>query len=466
MRRSLGGLLAISLVVSACQAVPTSTAAKGKKPTAAASAKPTAAPSSAATTKPFPAPTAPIDATAVTGLLKMDASYVIAAGGGNVIAAGGGNVVAAGGGNVIAAGGGNLISVGGQVIAAGGGNVVAAGGGNVIAAGGGNAVASGGANYRVADIAVTETKIPYGIQLPAVGMGVVAVSLRTGKILSEAVLTDGEGRYTVHVPKSESGNFRIVAAVPAKSADDPILKNKALQSESIAHATTDDVLVDDDRATVSRFFREVFVSRLMDTLSTDGTSPIISGVPLFDSVWQQLVDAAVAAKTRDLPEPERLALATSMADNMIYFVNFKGAKVDRSIPNYQKFKDETSFEAFAGIMRVCRDAAAAKMANDPDYFAKASYVEAANKALRVGAAPYTFKKPSDLTDFVVHAYFLDSGRIWSSVEVLKDLGVDEGEIPHFVAAQMGFQQAIGVALIADTQARDALQRLITDATKK
>lgn len=90
-----------------------------------------------------------------------NATYLVAAGGGNsLIAAGGGNLIAAGGGNVesslIAAGGGNLIAAGaGNLVAQGGGNLVAQGGGNLIAAGGGNIAPRAGmsSNYSGASSA-------------------------------------------------------------------------------------------------------------------------------------------------------------------------------------------------------------------------------------------------------------------------------------------------------------------------
>jgi hypothetical protein len=65
----------------------------------------------------------------------VNASNMVAAGGGNMVAAGGMNMVAAGGGNLVVGGAGRLIS-----------NMVAAGGGNLVAAGGGNAVPTGAGN--------------------------------------------------------------------------------------------------------------------------------------------------------------------------------------------------------------------------------------------------------------------------------------------------------------------------------
>ena len=85
MRRTMAGAVALTMLVSACQA---NVAGPGGKLSVT---------SSGGNAKLVP-PDGPVKLLA--GTLKMDASYVVSAGGGNVVSAGGGNVVSAGGGNL------------------------------------------------------------------------------------------------------------------------------------------------------------------------------------------------------------------------------------------------------------------------------------------------------------------------------------------------------------------------------
>jgi putative Ig domain-containing protein len=78
----------------------------------------------------------------VLSSLAINATGIVAQGGGNIVAQGGGNLVKAGGGTIVAQGGGNIV-------AQGGGNIVAQGGGNIVAQGAGNIVAQGGGNVAV-----------------------------------------------------------------------------------------------------------------------------------------------------------------------------------------------------------------------------------------------------------------------------------------------------------------------------
>jgi hypothetical protein len=172
MRLPLHGLLAISLLVTACQSTLGITGSpKAKpKPAATASAKPTARASGAPLPRTTASPTPSVPMTALKGQLMVDASYVISAGGGNVISAGGGNVISAGGGNVISAGGGNVIS-------AGGANVISAGGGNLKAA---------APEFRVQAAISTYT--------PVIEAFVYLEDVLTGKAIGNGYKTDANGR--------------------------------------------------------------------------------------------------------------------------------------------------------------------------------------------------------------------------------------------------------------------------------
>jgi hypothetical protein len=433
-------LVSLTLLMSACQASlgPASVASRAKKPAATASARPSTRPSTTpASVAIAPSPTPLQPSIALTGQVKMDASFVVASGGGNV--------VAAGGGNVIAAGGGNLIMVGGQVIAAGGGNVVASGGGNVVAPGGGN--------YRLAGAGVA-----LGEMLPAKGMVVVAVSLRTGKPLGEAVLTDDQGRYTLHIPEGETGNVRVVAAVPGKSPEDPVLKNPKLQSELLTPAKqatgAAEQVVDDDRTLASRYFRRAFVGRLDELLKAEDSTPVNTGNPLLDALWLELRAAARDADTRHLPESARKTLSERMADNLISYMDLQSAKADMKWEAWKTPKDERSFDAFIDILSHCREAAREKLEAKETFFDGLSYFQG-----------YTIRRPTDFGEFVVAEYLSKYGWDEKLGPVLASIGVDAGEAHHLKAAETGLQLALGLTLLTNTTAKNAIVQLMKDAGK-
>ncbi len=81
----------------------------------------------------------------LTGTVRMDASYLVAAGAGNVLGQGTGQIVAAGGLNLIGADGASLIGAdGASLIGADGASLVGADGASIVAAATGNVIALGG----------------------------------------------------------------------------------------------------------------------------------------------------------------------------------------------------------------------------------------------------------------------------------------------------------------------------------
>jgi hypothetical protein len=447
MRRPVFGLLALSLLASACQ---TSFGAPDapnrlKKPATASSVKPSAKPSTGAanplangSAAPKASPTPSVPMTALKGLLKMDASFVVSAGGANVVSAGGANVVSAGGGN--------LIKVGGQVISAGGANVISA----------------GGANYRTQAISVA-----LGTMLPAQGMAVVAVSLRTGKPLGDAVLTDEAGRYTLEIPKSETGNVRVVAAVPGKSADDKILDNPGLRSELLtpaksASGAAAEQVVDDDATTVSRYFRQAFVNRLDELLTrTEPSRPDPN--PLVAESQGALEQAGLDAKTHALPVEVRRELAGRMADNFIYFVDFESAKV-KGVTGWSNTTDERCFPAFLDIMRQVREAAVKKLLSQQDFFDQKPYLLSAN----AGTTPpkYLIRRASDLGNFCVEEYLSRSGKLAGIRPVLADIGVPADQEFRLEGADWGISTQMGYTLALNPEVKNTLIKLIQESANR
>jgi hypothetical protein len=449
--------------------------------------------------------------TKLLGTLKMDASYVIAAGGGNVIAPGGGNVIAPGGGNVIAPGGGN-------VIAAGGGNLIMVGG-NVIAAGGGNVIAPGGGNYRTLAInpfAVTAAigqrpvaaaigqrpvaaaigqrpvaaaiEVPFGEVLLAKGMVVVPVSLRTGLPIGPAVLTDEAGRYSVTIPESETGNVRLMAAVPGKSASDPVLTNAKLQYQLLVSQSDKDTnrVIDEDSALVSLYTQRTFAGRLDDLLKQqdkgDWGTDLESWLNLGDNAMIRgmldgMADEMIAAKTYAMPEAKRKALANRLADTVMYHVKFDDAMVDRSQADWQPAEDEKVVTALNEILKLFREGARLKMAaanaTTPEeitaVFAEAPFMVIANQMRAAeGKPPVKFSKATDFGDFVVDHYLAinNTARLMSLSDVFYALDVDQKHVPRLKAAQFGMLKTLGFTMFVNPAAKSAFIDLLKEAGKE
>jgi hypothetical protein len=419
--------------------------------------------------------------TKLLGTLKMDASYVIAAGGGNVIAPGGGNVIAPGGGNVIAPGGGNVIAAGGGNLIMVGGNVIAAGGGNVIAPGGGNYRALAFGPFTVADA----IEVAFGEVLPAKGMAVVPVSLLTGKPIGPAVLTDEAGRYAVDIPEAETGNVRLMAAVPGKSATDPVLSNAKLHYQLLVSQGGQDTarIIDEDSALVSLYTQRTFAGRLDGLLQardkSDWGADLEKWLNLGDNAMirgllDNVADEMLAAKTYAMPEAKRKALANRLADTVVYHVKFDNAMVDRSQPDWQPAEDEKVITALNEIMRLFREGARKKMAaanaTTPEQitavFADAPFMVIANQMReKEGKPPVKLFKATDFGDFVVDHYFAinDTARLMSLTDVFHALDVDQKHVPRLKAAQFGMLKTLGFTMFADKAAEKAFMELLQEA---
>ncbi|MNS58074.1 hypothetical protein D3C72_909800 [compost metagenome] len=393
--------------------------------------------------------------TALKGQLMVDASYVISAGGGNVISAGGGNVISAGGGNVISAGGGNLIKVGGNVISAGGGNVISAGGGN----------------FRLLAI-----EVAFGAMLPAKGMAVVPVSLLTGKPLGGAVLTDGAGGYTVQVPESETGNVRLVAAVPGSSATDPRLDNPKLAYELLTTPRASEAanLIDEDTALTSHFIRMAFAARLAALLKAEtqaqwdaelgvwagggGASSALVG-PLV----QDLRAAMTAARTHALAPAKREALAERLADVIVYHTDLDRAMLDRSMPEFKALPEQKAIPALRDLLKRFREGAIKTYGSNLSPANELPFVKAVN---RLPGKAYVFEKPTDLGTFAVRELMtLDEkgNRVVQMFDLFDALGVDRAESNRLMAAQYGILTTVGQTMFLNATAKASFTKVLAES---
>ena len=452
MRRLI--LTTLVLALGACQAPgangPATNASKA--PAKAAPAKPSPRPATAASASAAPPIVldllkAPEGATqTLTGTLRVDAAYLVAAGGGNVlshngaqiVAAGGGNMVAAGAGNLVAAGGGNIVAAGaGNIVAAGGGNLVAAGGGNIVAAGGGNIVAAGGLNmvaagagnmvaagagnyglldavvpaprFALAQATTAPARIRAGDQLPAVGMLVSVVSLTTRKYLPLGVNAKGEPIYSVYsnsaggyeafLPPGEERNVLVVANVPGRG-DGRLIYNTF--SARTAVATQD---VDEDTAVGTRYLRRCFVGRLTEIIlapDVADTLEIATGDPNLNETVKPLLGPmidrfrALAAAKGIGPGSDR-AVATAFARAVVdaTLASMALDEIEISPLTAKQWAGPPNTKAlpvFGAVMKLLRERAEAYLRDpaDPSRYAAridAAFLKAVNDSALGGPPP-------------------------------------------------------------------------------
>jgi hypothetical protein len=418
-RRKTAAILLAAAFLAACQAnVPVR--AKAPVKGAAKVAAPIAAPSPAAKVP---------DGLAFSGSVQVDAHYVIAAGGGNVIASGGGNVIAAGGGNVISAGGGNYRTLGvGQRPVAG------------------------------------AVELAVGTMLPVQGMAVEALNMLTGKPYGKPVLSDAKGGFTLDVPAGTTDNVLLVARFPG--SDDARLIYPLVVSPTQA----DNRLIDEDTATVTRYMRRCMVAYFARQLQgTSGEADVEAFVKSFNlpamlaaltiPAFNEFQAAAKARGTASLSTEARRAIAQRFTDALLAKVKLAEVTIDPAVFKAQ-VQAEPALTAMADIMRQLREAAAVKMAADPDYFPKQEFVKSAvNKS--------EIKRPADLNEFMVTEYLMNddlNANVYAALNgVAKNLDVPLDQVDRLQRTGDTIALSLAKVFIFDKATRQVALAAITDA---
>ncbi len=470
MRRALLATLVLASTTAACQTaaprvdLPDARNARSERPRAEATrtpARPGEAPAApvvtsapAARVSQAPVATGQLlrpagDSTVLAGSVAVDASYLVAKGGGNIlshngaliIAAGGASLVGADAASLIAAGAGNLIATGaGNLIAAGAGNLIAAGAGNLVAAGAGNVVAPNGARYRLAAAAATDVAL--GAVLPAAGMQLAVRDLRNGAPVALgadaagqpvfAVYSNADGAFELYVPKALASNLRVEARVPG--AQDPRLAYEVLALPGGAPAA-----IDEDSALVYHYLAESWRGRMRSLMTELAVEPPRSDEAVIRKLYGRGGTAAFQAmlgllkplitelragmKAADVASPAAIAAASARAaDTVLARIDLSGL-VAKQAPEYAPFLtgEEKAFTVFIDAVKQVRAAAAAQMrAAGP-----------AGRAAFLTAAPYAasdarIAKPSDVPAYIVAEAYTDEQDIQAGAAVayFRPLGFD------------------------------------------
>ncbi len=469
MHRALAGLVALSALLAACQVqLPAAPAARksprGDEAPRTATPRPGTPVAPAAVTSPTgPGPALPGPAVTpapvldllmkpagltmlVAGAVRLDGSYIVAAGAGNIVAAGAGNIVAAGAGNIlshnggqvlshnggqiVAAGAGNIISQnGGQIVAAGAGNLlshnggqlVAAGAGNILSHNGGQIVAAGAGNYAL----LQASGVQAGEIAPVAGAEVAVRSLRTGQYLPLGVDAAGKpvyvvytnlaGQYDLYVPASEQGNVMIEANVLRAQ------RNARLEYQNISGV---DAGIDEDTTLVTQVLRRSLATRLrimfrkadrqaaMDSLLGASNSRIDGAGEgarqLLETAFGRIWDVAnEVGLTREPDDQVRLTYAFAATDAMLRKFDVNAAKVRPG--KWWDGEEEPAIPALVQIVRQAREKATEAMRRDPLFHTKLAWFNAANAravASKRRAAPYAIERPADLGTLVIEEFIV------------------------------------------------------------
>jgi hypothetical protein len=371
------------------------------------------------------------------------------------------------------------------VITLGGGNVLTLGGGNIVSKGGGSALGNAGP-YRVLD-----AEVPLGTVLPAAGVAVVPVSVLTDKPIGTAVLTDGQGHYQLRVPATTAGAFRLVAAVPAASADAAIAKDPRLHYSVLSSTARQaaDNTIDEDTSLVASYLETVFRLRLAGMfaqgIETDAFDPAGPMGAFAATLAADLASTIKEAHTQAMPAAKRDALAARCTgivlqngyDGVYASAPFKtdgqGLPVQPSDRSQLVGKpgDKLALPVLIDLMRELRERTAAAMRDRRVDFAAKSFVkDALAQADADGPlAGFRIARPSDFVQFLVLQYMSvnEAGRLRALMPVLQDpdLALDDPELSmiRLNGAASGLADVLLLKLFSDPATKTAVLQAIRDA---
>jgi hypothetical protein len=223
--------------------------------------------------------------------------------------------------------------------------------------------------------------------------------------------------------------------------------------------------LDEDSAVVTRFTRACYVGQIEDLLANghQALEPggsfdfAIKTNPLVGAVLGDLADAAEQAKTAGMKVEDRHALAQRVSDILLYHVDLAAAMSENGDSGWTG-APEPALAAMNDVVRQFREAATAKMRDRATFFDDQPYiVEANRKAAEAGRPAYAIKKPADLGDYVVQeVLFTQTSRVAPMAAVASSIGVPLTQNQRFDAASRGLVTHIGITLIADAKAKQAI----------
>ncbi|MDB5098660.1 MAG: hypothetical protein JWM80_3081 [Cyanobacteria bacterium RYN_339] len=427
-------VLLAAVLLTACQVADPTTRAKVKT---TASATPAA---SAAKPSPTPPPAAslqrpPGTSRALAGQVAIDARYVLDAKAGQILSNNSGSVIAVGEGAAALPAGSNLISNNG---------------GSVISDNGGSVISDNGGSYRLAATADTL----FGAIAPAAGMSLRVLDLQTnaslqlgvdpaGKPVYE-VLSDAAGKFTVYLPADVGASVLLTAAAPGTT-------DRRLRYTHLASAAS--IAVDEDTAQASETIRLGYGSGMLGIFKPHEKAEDLlpyeeaANRPAIIAGYARLRAALAAVHAEAWDDKKKHEVAQRFADLIIARYTDATTRIDRA-HGFTPYTgpDESTFEAYAGLLRAEREGVTRKMQDlaasgqDPlAYFNQRPYI---TRARTVRGVAYEIKKPADWV-YVINGIYLDSSKenltqtFTYGAEAFGDIGLDFATFGRYLAALRG-----------------------------
>lgn len=447
MVRFVASLLAMSLLLAACQASgPTPRVTPRTKPSPSAAVPlPSVAPS--ATVQPSAAPSIPVTTAAagpsallagpgsltLTGTIDIDASYAISAGVGRLISNNSGNAVA------IAEAG---------LISNNSGNLIANNGGGLISDKGFGLIGAQSAGFVSGRYALSQAAagVAVGAVLPAAGMLVGLVSLKDGQALPVgldasgapvyALYSNSSGGYTFYLPQAMAGNVRVVARLPGAAAEVASRMTYDVLARAQASARVD---IDEDTAVTTRFLRSCFNARMEAILSADDVSLVTAEVTkqstavpdivlaLVDGFAQEINAESKASGLQKASAAVRADAAARIMDRVLQHMVLDEVMITKEGVDLWTGPPAPAIATLVGVMERIRIGVTAAVTKDPDFFKKQAYMVATN-ARRAAAQlpPYDISKPSDLGAYLVTEFLTRTDSTYAGMEeVFESIGLSE-----------------------------------------
>jgi sugar lactone lactonase YvrE len=410
------------------------------------------------------------------GLAVLAGDAIVSNNGAGVISNNGGSIISDHGGGLIAdPASGKLTDAAEALFAAADGAILSNNGGAIISDHGGAIISDHGAAFGLLAAAAPAL----GRSLPAAGMQVLVLDLRTGRALPvgvdaagkpvHVVLTDAAGRYELYLPDGLSPNVRVVT-LPPGGTDARLVYNL------VAAARQAEEAIDEGTAGASRLLRLTFSGWLADKIRSNRDVldvPNLQDAQLAFAILP-LATAAADAKVAEL-EPARLRrVLQATADALIAYLDLAGLETEQD--EDWPAPPEPALGAVGTILNELETAAAAKLQADPHAFDRRPFFLDANmRRARAGKPPYVLVKPTDLSALILDEYLIpaDLQQREQLRFVLADLGLPTTEFEHLRAAYDGLllgainaaakdEAAMGAA-IAALQAASAVERARQEA---
>lgn len=413
----------------------------------------------------------------LSGEVRVDASYAAAShhgqasggtlaiggtpgasAGGNVISDHGAGIISDHGAGVVSNNGGGLLSQSAsQLLGFADNGLLANNGAGVLANNGGSLIGKAKRALLQAAEAL----------LPAAGMVVFVLDLRTGNPLPVgldengrevySVYTDARGHYQLFLDLVQSPNVRVVAVPP--TLDDPRLVYNLL----VAPATQQAQDLDELTALATRFVRGTLEAYLTDRVVTHrdfglGASPEPSAAPdTLGPLLADYLDALEKAGLRTLAPLHVHAVTQAVADAVSAFADFNALQTDNHNTSWTG-PAEPALPVIAGFIQAVTHAAATRLAADPHAFDQRPWMLAANRHRAAeGLPPYQIARAADLGELIFHEYLdsVDKTQHYRLHYVVHDLGLDVASVEHLYAAYQGIFEGLAELMIANQDVKAA-----------